>query len=127
MTRALVLIALGLSMPLMAVQDARADECGDAVHKYQSAENALSSALAVYGDCIADSRGRDECSNEFSHLDSANENFSFAVSNYKDELPLGRRADASSGPRVGRGAHEGDRIGSCCFEANHPACSLSVN
>jgi hypothetical protein len=85
MTRSLVLIALGLSIPLMAIQGARADECGDAVHKYQSAENALNAALNVYGDCIADSRGRDECSNEFSHLDSANENFSFAVSNYKGD------------------------------------------
>jgi len=84
MTRALVLIAFGLSMPLMAIP-AYADECRDAVHKYQSAENALSAAINVYGDCIAESRGRDECSNEFSHLDSAHENFSFAVSNYKDD------------------------------------------
>jgi len=85
MTRILALIALGLSAPLIAASGARADECGDAVHKYHSAENALNGALSVYGDCIANSRGRDECSNEFSRLDSAHENFSYAVSNYRED------------------------------------------
>jgi hypothetical protein len=87
MTKTLIAIALGLSMPLVGAHAVRADpdECREAVHKYRSAENAVNAALPVYGDCVANSGGRDECENEFSTLQSAQENFEFAASNFKDD------------------------------------------
>jgi hypothetical protein len=82
-----LIAALGLSLPLISTQDVRADpeECLDAVHKYQTATTAVDAALSVYGACVGSSRGRDECWNAFYSLQSAQQNFEYAVWDYKDD------------------------------------------
>jgi hypothetical protein len=87
MSKSLIAVVLGLSMPLISTDGVRADpeECRDAVHKFQTATTAVDAALSVYGACVGYSHGRDECSNAFYSLQSAQQNFEYAVWDYKDD------------------------------------------
>ena len=61
------------------------DECRDALDHYKSARSDVSSALRRYGQCVSDSKGRDDCATEFSTLHSAQDDFESAVSEYQDK------------------------------------------
>jgi hypothetical protein len=61
------------------------DECRDALDHYNAARSDVSSALRRYGACVSDSKGRDDCSSEFSTLQSAQDDFESAVSDYQDK------------------------------------------
>jgi hypothetical protein len=61
------------------------DECRDALDHYNAARSDASSALRQYGRCVTDSKGRDDCSSEFSTLQSAQDDFESAVSDYQDK------------------------------------------
>lgn len=66
-----------------AVADPEA--CQDAVEQYKSARSDISSDLSSYASCVSDSDGHDDCSSEFSSLQSAQSDFETAVSNYGSE------------------------------------------
>ena len=72
-----------LSNPAIAQRDT--PDCHDAIDKYNSAVDDISSALRRYSSCVSDSRGRDDCSSEFGHLKSAQSDFEDAVSAYGNE------------------------------------------
>jgi hypothetical protein len=44
------------------------DSCREAIDQYQSAKSDVSDALRAYATCVSDSKGRDDCSSEFSTL-----------------------------------------------------------
>ena len=67
------------------VTNAEPDECRKAVDKYNSALNDVSDALRRYASCISDSKGHDDCSSEFSHLRSSQDDFESGVSEYQSE------------------------------------------
>jgi hypothetical protein len=73
-------IGLGLSGPTRA-----ASECRDAVDSYNSALDDISSYLRSYSRCVSGSRGHDDCSTEFRHLKSAQDDFEEAVSRIESE------------------------------------------
>lgn len=61
------------------------DECQDALDQYNSVLQDVSSALRSYGSCVSNSRGHDDCSTEFFTLQSAQDDFESAVSNYQSD------------------------------------------
>jgi|SRR5579883_2822836 hypothetical protein len=83
---ALVSLAVGAAC-FVPVQSGRAgvEECGEAVAQYNAALSDLEDALRRYASCVADSRGHDDCSVEFSQLRSAQDDFETAVSEYESE------------------------------------------
>lgn len=84
MVRAAALIlVLALVFPTGALADA--DGCAAAVHEYNSSLEDVSSALQQYAQCINESRGKDDCSNQFSHLKSTQSDFEDAVEKIHQE------------------------------------------
>jgi len=83
------LIRLGvvsLSLLLMAPKaDASRQDCRDAVDRFNEALEEVSTALRAYSNCVAHSRGHDDCSGEFGRLQSEHSDFEDAVSSYQAE------------------------------------------
>ena len=79
--------ASGLLFSIIVTQPAMADpeECREAIDRYNSAISDVSTALRRYASCVSDSRGHDDCSIEFHHLRSAQDDFESAVSDYQSE------------------------------------------
>jgi len=87
MRRSLFGLAIGMPIAFVVLgfcHDARADpeECQEAINKYNTAIGDVSDALKAYARCVSDSRGHDDCSIEFSTLQSAHSDFEDAVSAY---------------------------------------------
>ena len=61
------------------------EECRDAIDSYDSSLDDISVAMKSYVACLDDSKGRDDCSIEFQQLQSAQDDFASAVSDYQDE------------------------------------------
>lgn len=61
------------------------DECREAIDAYKSAVDDISQALRRYANCIADSKGHDDCSSEFRRLRSDQDDFETAVSSYESD------------------------------------------
>ena len=61
------------------------DECRNAIDAYNSALSDVSLALHNYAGCVSDSHGHEECSLEFSTLQSAQSSFEDAVSSYQGD------------------------------------------
>jgi hypothetical protein len=61
------------------------EQCREAADAYKSAVSEVSDALRSYSNCISGSRGHDDCSSEFSTLQSAQDEFESAVSDYESE------------------------------------------
>jgi hypothetical protein len=76
-------LLLIFSNPAMAQRNRAA--CSDAIDRYNSAVNDISSYLRRYTDCVSSSQGRDDCSTEFRRLRSAQDDFESAVSAYQSE------------------------------------------
>ena len=60
-------------------------ECRDAADQYKSAKSDALDALRAYARCVSGNDGHDDCSSEFSALQSAQEDFESAVSEYESE------------------------------------------
>jgi hypothetical protein len=86
MTRSFVAFC-GLAITICSASVCIADpeECRNAVDQYNSTRSEVSDTLKTYASCISDSRGRDDCSTEFSSLQSAQDDFESAVSEYESE------------------------------------------
>lgn len=74
-----------LTLLLIGVPFAQAEpsECRDAARRYSSAQEDISLSIRAYTDCVSDSRGLDDCSTEFNRLQSAQDDFKYAVSDYQ--------------------------------------------
>jgi hypothetical protein len=82
------LIRLGvMSVLLLAAPkaDASRQDCRDAVDRFNETLGDVSTALRDYGNCVAHSRGHDDCSGEFSSLQAEHSDFEDAVSSYQAE------------------------------------------
>ncbi len=81
-----VLLMLSL-LPSLGISITRAspEEYKDAIDAYESAASDVDAALQAYSSCISTSEGRDDCSLEFSVLQSAQDDFESAVSDYDFE------------------------------------------
>jgi hypothetical protein len=79
----LFVIAIGV----FQLRGARADpeECRGAINSYDTAMSDVSDQLNLYANCIADSRGHDDCSSEFMALHSAQDDFETAVGAYESD------------------------------------------
>jgi hypothetical protein len=73
-------LALGLSGPTVA-----ASECNDAIDSYNMAIDNISFTLKRYGNCVASSHGRDDCSTEFRRLKYAQDDFESAVLRHQSD------------------------------------------
>jgi hypothetical protein len=58
------------------------EECQEALHKYNAAVSDISNAMRIYVGCVNNSRAHDDCSTEFSTLQSAQSDFEDAVLAY---------------------------------------------
>ena len=81
----MTLCALAISLIPGSLANADPQECGEAASRYNSSLDDVSSALRSYTMCVSDSRGHDDCSLEFSTLQSAQDDFESAVSEYETE------------------------------------------
>ena len=74
-------MACGIFLALCGnVARSETDECRNAQKHFKSAKRDVSSSLHHYGQCVTDSKGRDDCVTEFSTLHSAQDDFEAAVS-----------------------------------------------
>jgi hypothetical protein len=82
-------VVAAIVVVIISVFAAKADpeQCREAIRNYNSARAEVSDALRLYANCISSSRGRDDCSTEFSSLQSAQEEFESGVSEYESECP----------------------------------------
>jgi len=66
---------------------ARSDttDCQEALDQYNAALSDVAHALRAYSHCVSDSKGHDDCSVEFSRLQSAQGDFESAVTNYQND------------------------------------------
>jgi hypothetical protein len=60
-------------------------ECQDAIDRYNSTLDDVSSTLRRYANCVSNSRGSDDCSSEFRRLRSAQSDYEDAVGTYQRE------------------------------------------
>ena len=76
---------LAVCLLLLVGAPARADigDCRDAMGGLRSARSDIASALKTYTSCIAKSDGHEDCSFPFSTLQSAQDDFESAVSEYE--------------------------------------------
>jgi hypothetical protein len=81
MMRALLFLIAVLAAPSVVL----AGECRDARDAYRSAQSDLTDAIHNYGRCVSQSDGHDDCSVEFSTLQSAQNDFETAVSDYDEK------------------------------------------
>jgi hypothetical protein len=88
MRRVLAAITCGIMLAVFAAAtNAEPESCHDALDQYKSAKSEVSDALAGYTSCIVHDDGHDDCSSEFSNLQSAQNDFESAVSEYESECP----------------------------------------
>ena len=64
---------------------ASSGECRAAADKYETQRANVFNAMQGYGHCVSVNDGRDECSEQFSTLESAQNRFESAVSNYSSD------------------------------------------
>ena len=80
MKKAACVAVIGL---LVAANASWASECNDAIDAYNGATQDIADYLRKYADCVADSRGSDDCSTEFRRLRSSQDDFESAVGDYR--------------------------------------------
>jgi hypothetical protein len=87
MRRVLATITCGFMLAFATATNAEPESCHNALDQYKFAKSEVSDALAGYTSCIAHNDGHDDCSSEFSNLQSAQNDFESAVSEYESECP----------------------------------------
>jgi hypothetical protein len=74
-----MLTGMSLALPTPSF----ADDCEDAVNRYNSTLSEMDSTIRRLASCISASRARDDCSSQFRQLRSAHDDFESAVSRYR--------------------------------------------
>jgi hypothetical protein len=80
-----IIVGFIVALSLSRVAIADPEECRNAINEYNSARSEIFYALRSYGGCVSNSDGHDNCSGEFSQLQSAHGDFESAVSEYESE------------------------------------------
>lgn len=77
-------ISAALALLFISIVTTHADpeECQDALDQLHSAKSDVVDALRNYASCLSGTDGHDDCSSEFSMLQSAQDDFKSAVSGY---------------------------------------------
>ncbi len=78
--------AVVLALALIGVSaTADPDGCRSAVDQFKSARSDVADGIRSYASCVSSSDGHDDCSLEFSTIQSAQSDFESAVSEYESE------------------------------------------
>jgi hypothetical protein len=87
MRRFLTATACGIIFLLHSDMTIRADSesCRTALDQYRSAKSDVFDAIKTYASCVRDRDGHDDCSSEFSSLQSEQDDFESAVSDYEGD------------------------------------------
>jgi len=78
-------LAAGLLVVTPSELLADQNDCTRSVAKYDAALNNLQAATGRFSACTASSAGRENCSREFDRLNSANDDYKDAVSDYRSD------------------------------------------
>jgi hypothetical protein len=78
-----VVLAVALIFGISATADPEA--CQGATIAFKSVRNSVGDYLRRYASCVSRSNGHNDCSSEFSSLQSAQDEFASAVSDYDRE------------------------------------------
>ena len=76
---------LASALVLAASATADPEACRDAIDQFKSARSDVGDGIRSFAACISSSDGHDDCSSEFSTLQSAHDDFESAVSEYESE------------------------------------------
>jgi uncharacterized protein YfcZ (UPF0381/DUF406 family) len=81
------IILLAILAAVFAIIEVRADpdDCREAVDQFKSARSEVSDALQSYASCVSGSDGHEDCSSEFSTVNSTQSDFESAVSSYEGD------------------------------------------
>ena len=77
--------ALGIALLTGVAATADSEACRGATYVFKSARESVGDYLRRYASCVSRSNGHNNCSNEFSRLRSAQDDFEAAVSGYDRE------------------------------------------
>ena len=85
MQKRILAFTLAISLCHIGFANAQTDqsECQEAIGRYSRASREISEYARIYGNCIWNSRGLNDCSSEFSSLKDAQDDFEKAVSRYR--------------------------------------------
>lgn len=83
MRPAKIILAAAAPLGMLASPAVAQYDCKSSIEQYNSALNEISSYMRRYSNCIANSRGTDDCSFEFRRLRNAQMEFESAVSGLK--------------------------------------------
>ena len=61
------------------------EACQEAITQFKAARSDIDSDLTSYASCVSGSDGHDDCSSEFSTMQSAQSDFETAVSSYESD------------------------------------------
>ena len=81
----LVLTAAAFAVTQIPGAKADTESCSEAADHYKSAAEDALSASRRYANCVAGSRGRDDCSSEFHRVRNAQDDFESAIAKIKNE------------------------------------------
>ena len=88
MQKRILAFTLAISLCHFGFANAQTDqsECQEAIGRYSRASKEISEYARIYGNCIWNSRGLNDCSSEFGSLKDAQDDFEKAVSTYRKEV-----------------------------------------
>ena len=87
MLRIFLVAGLASLAIVMACERTTADteSCRNAIEEFDNARSGIVASFRSYGSCISSSDGHDDCSSEFSQLQSNQDHFESAVSDYEGD------------------------------------------
>lgn len=80
-----VCAAVVLAAALSQTAIADPDECREAIDQFNTSRSGVFLSLKTYANCVASNDGHDDCSLEFSTLQSDQDDFESAVSSYESD------------------------------------------
>ena len=84
---AIAICGLSAGLVMLTPSQLLADQkdCTRSVARYDAALNNVQAAVGRFSACTASSAGRENCSREFDRLNSANDDYKDAVSDYRSD------------------------------------------
>jgi hypothetical protein len=76
---------LRIALSQYSAAHADPEECQEAVERYNTAIQDIADRMKRYSRCLSDSAGNDDCSSEFRKLKSAQDDYEYAVNEYRSE------------------------------------------
>ena len=85
MQKRILALALAISFFHTGFANADQSDCQEAIGRYGHASREISEYARIYGNCVWNSRGLNDCSSEFSSLKDVQDDFEKAISRYRKE------------------------------------------